>query len=223
MPLKLYATHDEVPEANRANAIELKDGRWAVDEIDPNAVSPAAQEALEKERKAARDAEKARKDLEKQLADLKRAQDAAAHGITEEQLQQLRKEDAERRKPLEDEAAALRAENRRLKLTDRVKAAALAAGILNDRIDDAMLALDRRTDLVEGGDSIVVKDASGKVTSEPLADFLKTTFRKEKPWLYSGTGTSGDAGPGPAPQPGAQPQPADARQQQHRALVSSAL
>jgi hypothetical protein len=85
MPLKLYDTQDAVPEAQRANAIETKDGKFAVVEEDPQ-LADAGKRALDAERKRARDAEEARKAAEKERDDLKRARDAAAKGISEEEL-----------------------------------------------------------------------------------------------------------------------------------------
>jgi hypothetical protein len=71
MPLKLYDTQDAVPEAQRANAIETKDGKFAVVEEDPQ-LADAGKRALDAERKRARDAEEARKAAEKERDDLKR-------------------------------------------------------------------------------------------------------------------------------------------------------
>jgi hypothetical protein len=46
--------------------------------------------------------------------------------------------------------------------------------------------------LAEGSDTnIVVKDKDGKATTEKIEDFLSKTFKKEKPWLYAGSGARG--------------------------------
>jgi hypothetical protein len=41
-----------------------------------------------------------------------------------------------------------------------------------------------------------VLDKDSKLTTEPIDDFLKTTFKKEKPWLYKGSGASGSGATG---------------------------
>lgn len=194
MPIKLYDTKDAVPEAQREAALETKDGKFAVEEVDP-ALGEAGRKALEKERERANDEEKKRKALEKERDELKRAADARAGNISDEQLEKLRQEDADKRKaeiePIVADRDRLTAENRKLKLTDRVRVLALGSGVMPDRIEDAMLALDKRTDLTESGDGIVVKDKDGKVTTEKIDDFLKKTFKAEKPWLYAGSGGAG--------------------------------
>jgi hypothetical protein len=195
MPLKLYDTQDAVPEAQRANAIETKDGKFAIVEEDPQ-LADAGKRALDAERKRAKDAEDARKATEKELNDLKRKQDAADKGITEEQLAALRAEDEKKRKPIEDENASLKSKLRKMTLTDRIQALALKYGVMPDRIEDAMLALEKRTDLTDDGESIVVKDKAGTITSEKIEDFLAKTFKTEKPWLYSGSGASGSGAEG---------------------------
>jgi hypothetical protein len=200
MPLKTYASQAEVPEAQRAAAVEAKDGKWIVAEDD---VGDAGKKALDAERDArrkaddkARAADDAKKALEQQLADLRLKADAAAKGITEAELQKIRDTEAAKIKPIEEALAKAKAENRKLKLTDRVKALALANGVMPDRIDKAMKDLDGRVDLTEDGESIVVKDATGKVTATTIEDFLKTEYRKEAKFFYKGTGSTGSGSEG---------------------------
>lgn len=204
MPLKLYDTREAVPETSRATALETKDGKFAIVEED-EALRDSGRAALQAERERADAAEKARKIAEKKAADLEREKDARAKGISDEELQKIRDAEAAARKPIEEERDRLANENRKLKLTDRVQALALKYGVMADRIEDAMLNLDRRTDLTDTG-GIVVKDKTGALTTETIDDFLKTTFKKERPWLYAGSGASGSgaegsnsAGPPPAP------------------------
>lgn len=186
MPLPIFEKQDDIPEAFKSE-YEEREGKWHPRVPDVTKL----ESALEKERTDRADEEKKRKAAEKERDELKRKQSAQQAGITDEQLQQLRAEDAEKRKPLEDENAELKAENRKLKLTDRVRTQALESGIMSDRIEDAMLVLERRTDLTSDSDSIVVLDKDGKPTSEKLEDFLTVTFKKEKPWLYTGSQSSG--------------------------------
>jgi hypothetical protein len=189
MPLKIYDTKEAVPEAQRAAALETKDGKFAVVE-ETDELGEKGKAALQAERDRADAAEKARKLAEKKADDLEREREARAKGISEEDLQRIRDDEAKARKPIEDENAALKAENRKLKLTDRVKALYLKHGGMPDRVEDAMLVLERRTDLGDK-DGIVVLGEDGKPTAESIDEFLSKTFKAAKPWLYEGTGASG--------------------------------
>ena len=185
MAFPTYKKQEEIPEAFRSE-YEERDGEWH-----PKVPDVAKlQKALDSERDRAANEEKARKAAESERDALKRTADAKEKGISEEELQKIRDAEAAARKPIEEERDRLAAENRKLKLTDRVQALALKSGVMPDRIEDAMLALDRRADLTDK-DGIVVKDKDGKVTTETIDDFLKTTFKKEKPWLYAGSGAAG--------------------------------
>jgi len=193
MPLPVFDKQDDIPQAFRSE-YEEKEGKWHP-KPPPAPDVTKLQGALEKERTRAESEEAARKKAEKERDDLKRAKDATDRGISEEALQKIRDDEAKARKPIEDENAALKTENDKLKRTDRVRAEALKNGVMPDRIEDAMLLLDLRTELTKEG-SIAVKDKSGSVTAEKLEDFLAKTFKTEKPWLYAGTGSSGSGAEG---------------------------
>jgi hypothetical protein len=185
MPFPTYAKQDEIPEAFRSE-YEEREGAWHPKVPDVTKLNSA----LQSERVRAAEQERLRRAAEKELDDLKRAEKAKAAGISDEEMQKLRDDEAKARKPLEDELSTVKAENRKLKLTDRVKALALAAGVMPDRIKQAMKILDERTDLTDAS-GIVVKDEDGKITTETVEDFLGKTFKKESPWFYAGTGASG--------------------------------
>ena len=193
MPLKLYDSQDAVPDALRATAIETKDGKFAVVEEDAS-LGEKGERALEAAKTKAREEERARKAAEKQLEELKLKAEAAEKGISEAALEEIRQKANADKKPLEDELATVKAENRKLKLTDRVQALYLANGGMSDRVEDAMLVLDRRTELGDAG-GIVFKDKDGKAT----ADTAETFFPKlkiEKPWLFKGSGSRGSGARG---------------------------
>lgn len=212
MPLPTFKTADEVPEAFRGE-YEERDGEWR----------PKAEAALqgEAEKRAQllnekKEEERRRIAAEKALDDLKRSEDRKKKGISEEDLQRIRDEEAAARKPIEEERDRLAAENRKLKLTDKVQVLALKHGIMEDRIEDAMLVLDRRADLGDEG-GVVFKDKEGKVTADsPEAFFEK--FKAEKPWLFRGSGASGSGargsdGSGEDPSPSRKTEPAEHHQQ----------
>lgn len=221
MALKLYDDKTQIPQDQQATAVELKDGKWAVDE--PSAdLGDAGRQAIAAEREKAANEEKARKKAEKELADLKREAAARASGVTEEQLQKIRTDEAAARAPIEAELATTKAENRKLKLTDRVKALALKHGIMTDRIDDAMVLLDSRTDLGDAG-GIIVKGKDGVATAETVDDFLSKTFKTEKPWLYVGPGGSGAGGGGSNGTDAPTAEKTQARTAELRSVIAGAL
>jgi flagellar biosynthesis GTPase FlhF len=191
MPLKVYDAEDAIPQDEREDYAE-DGGKWRHKvEIEAAAEKRKRAQLLTEKREA----ERLRKEAEDKLADAERVAEAARKGISETELQKMRDEEAKARKPIEDERDALKAENRKLKLTDRVKALALTAGIMPDRIGQAMKILDGRTDLGDK-DGIVVKDEDGNVTTETIEDFLGKTFKKESPWFYAGSGASGSGASG---------------------------
>ncbi len=195
MPLKTYDTKDAVPEALRASAVELKDGKFAVSEDDP-ALGEKGKKALDDERTARKTAEDKLKAAEKERDDLKLKAEAASKGITEAELQKIRDTEAAARKPLEDENARLKAENRKLARDDRLRALGVKAGWMNDRVDKAMKDLVDRVDLTEDGKGFVVKDAKGSVTTESIEDFLGKTYKAEASFYYAGSGGAGGGSEG---------------------------
>lgn len=222
MPLPVFDTQDAVPEAFREE-YEERAGKWHPKVPDVTKLTSA----LNGERERATEQERLRKAAEKERDDLKRAEKAKAAGISDEELQKLRDDEAKARKPLEDKIAAQDKRIRQLTLTDRVKALALTAGVMPDRIKQAMKILDERTDLTDA-DGIVVKDEDGKVTTETIEDFLAKTFKKESPWFYAGAGASGSGASGSGGSGGGngteRPAPlTDADKQRHADRVAGSL
>lgn len=195
MTLKLFKTRDEVPEAQRAGAIELKDGQFAIEEAPDPALGDAGARAIAAERTAREKAERERTEAQQELDRIRRENEARDKGVTEAQLQEIRDAEALARKPIVDENAVLKAENKKLKYTDRLKQMALGAGIMTDRIDDAMLVLEQRTQPGDAG-GIVVLGKDGKATAETIENFLKVTFKTEKKFFYKGSGASGSGAEG---------------------------
>lgn len=186
MPFPTYKKLEDIPEAFRGE-YEEREGEFHAKADGELATEKRKRAALLDEKKAE---EKKRQDAEKERDDLKRTADAKAKGISEEELQKIRDAEALARKPLEAELEQAKAENRKLKLTDRVQALALKYGVMQDRLKQAMKILDPRTDLSDAG-GIVVLDEEGKVTTETIDNFLEKTFKKESPWFYKGTGAKG--------------------------------
>lgn len=190
MPMKLYDTREAVPDAQRAAAIETKEGKFAVAEED-EALGEKGKEAVRKEREA-RKAEKERADaLERERDELKRAAEAAEKGVTREALDKINAEAEKKFKPVVDENAQLKAQLRKVMLTDRLEARLLKAGAKPDRVKKALKDLEGRVELTDDGEDFVVKDENGNVTSETLDAFLTTTYKKEAPFFYAGVNSSG--------------------------------
>lgn len=224
MPIKLYDSLDEIPETLREAAVETKDGKFAAEERDEINVVKGT---LDKERKRASDAEKALRDAEAERDRLRTEREARSRGATEEEIERRRKEIDDAVKPHRERADSAEAKLRKVLHVDRVRAMALTAGILPDRIEDAMLILERRTDLTDDEKGLVVKDKDGNVSATRVEDFLEREFKAEKPWLYAATGTTGSGARQstgtPATRSDQAARAAEQRAAQQRAEVSSAF
>lgn len=191
MPLPIFKTAEEVPEAFRGE-YEERDGEWKPKPDDTIKTERQKRARLLDEKK---EEERRRIEAEKERDDLKREIESKKSGVSDDVIERLRKEDEDKRKPILTENETLKAENRKLKRDDKLNALALKHGIMGDRLEDAMLALERRVDLSDGG-NLIIRDREGQVTTEAVDDFLSKTFRTEKPWLYGGTGSSGSGAGG---------------------------
>jgi hypothetical protein len=115
MPLKTFATKAEIPAEQQANALELKDGKFAI--VEPDDTS-GLQSALDAERTKREAAEKLVKKTADDMKKLEADRKAASHGLTAEQLQQIR---AEASKELEEKLAAKEAELQSERTASRTK------------------------------------------------------------------------------------------------------
>lgn len=224
MAIKIYETLEDVPDALREAAVETKEGKFAAEERDEIGV---LRTTLEKERTRANELEKAQRARDLELTQLKAEKEARARGATEEEITKRRDEIDAATKPYKDQIAEKDKKLRKVLHIDRVRTLASAAGILSDRLDDAMLILEKRTDLTDDEEGLVVKDKKGNVLAIRVEEFLERDFKAEKPWLYAGTGTNGS---GARPSSGTPPSSADrvARTQEQlnaekRGIVSGAF
>jgi len=201
MALKTFDKKEDVPEAQRAAAIETKDGKWVAEDVE---LGDAGKRALDAERlraKKAEDEKKAADDraaaAERERDELKRQKNAEEKGVSKEALDKLREEDAKARKPLEDENAKLKADLRKVKVRDRARAMAVKAGMIEERLDDDVMdAIEKRLDLASDGETLVVKDKSGAVTTTTPEKFFTEVYKAEKKYLYKGTGANGSGADG---------------------------
>lgn len=219
MALPVFDTEEQIPEPFRPEYVKGEDGKWRSKVDEELEVEKRKRAELLNEKK---DEERKRKDAEQKLADAQRIAEAKAKGVSEEELERIRTDLAAKYAPVETEVATLRAENRKLKLTDRVKALALAHGVMADRIDDAMLVIEPRTDLGDAN-GIVWKNEKGEVTAWTPEQFF-ADLKKAKPWLFAfegkpGGGSQGSAGRGSDAAPDADQQ----RRARHRSSVAASF
>ncbi len=188
--LPTFANESDIPEAFRPG-YELSGTEWRPKLIAELELERGKRTTLLDEKK---EEERKRREAEGKFAELTRTVEAKEKGISEEELTRIRDAEAATRKPIEDERDRLQKENRKLKLTDRLRALALSAGVMVDRIDDAMVLIDARAELGDA-DGIVFKDATLKVSAMDSTAFF-AALKIEKPWLFefSGTGGSGSGG-----------------------------
>lgn len=92
--------------------------------------------------------------------------------------------------PIEQDLEQTRQELRRLKVDEKVRVAALAAGVRKEAVDDAMAVTRGLFDLSADG-KIIVLDEDGEPSVVPMDRFWSEKFRDAKPWFYESTAGSG--------------------------------
>jgi hypothetical protein len=194
MPRPVYKTKAEIP-VGFEDEYEEKEGQWHPKPIAPASDTSKLQAALDAEREKFKAERKVREAAEKEAAELKLSTDALKKGVTEEELRRIREEAEKAAAPDKAKIAALEAENRKLKHTDRLRTLALKAGVMEDRIDAAMLVLEARTEL-DGDGGIVVKDKAGQKTAVEIGAFLDKEFKGEAAYFYKGTNSAGSGSTG---------------------------
>lgn len=199
MPLPIFDTLEAIPESFRAEYEEREDAATpGVKKFHPKVPDVTKlTSALESERMKARTEETARKAAEKERDELKRTQKAKDDGISDEALQKIRADEETARRPFVEEAERLKTENRKLKLDDRALKLFLDKGGRTESSARAMrdLQAQGRLDLSDSG-NIVVKDASGTVTTETPEHFFEVTYKAEALEFYKPSGASGGGGTG---------------------------
>lgn len=115
--------------------------------------------------------------------------------LIEKRLKQVRDEELG---PVAKERDTLRAENRDLKLTDKIRAAFLEAGGRKEDVDLAVLDTTKRFDLNDKG-KIVVLDDEGDPTGETPKEWFEKRYKTSRPNLFNGSGASGGGASGGGP------------------------
>lgn len=164
--------------------------------------------ALEKEKKERRElktkleAEAARfKDIdpERARAALAKVQEIdEKHLIDQGEFDRLLKKRSDEFEAKEAEKDRLIAENQKrldtFELINPVRDALLKAGVMPDRIEDAVVAASRFVKL-DDKRKVVVLDNDSDPSGKTLDEFASTEFKESKPWLYAATGAGGSGAP----------------------------
>lgn len=186
MPLTIVETLDEVPEPARQQAIELKDGRFAlVEDVDVSPLKAKADELL-KETKAERAKRKA---LEDKLAQVEAEKQAVAAGLTSEKLAEIIAQAENKYKPVVEELNTLKATLRAERLDGRVKTLLGQARAAD--IEAAWKVVGDHFDLTDDGALMVKTDPTAKAE-----EYIQRTLATKYPFLFQGTQAAGGGAAG---------------------------
>jgi hypothetical protein len=185
VPVETFDTQDAVPEDLRDSAIETKDGKFLVLREDDTS---GLKSALEKERQARKEADRIAKDTAKRLHDLELEAKAKEGGLTSEKLAEIRKQVAAEFEPWKTKAEQVTAENRALRLNDRVKTMLDKVGFID--VEAGWKLAGDEFDLTDDGQPIV-KAEPGKSLEKHVADIAA-----RYPGLVRGSQASGSGAAG---------------------------
>lgn len=197
MPWPTFTSKEEIPTPFRAE-YEEKDGAWHAKLPDTGTLDAT----LAKVRAEKKDAEKAGREASERAADLQRQLDAkAAAGVdTDKKVSDmLAKWELDKNaavKAVTDQLTASNAKLREITLYDKAKAEFIKAGGRPEKAEAALTLKKDALDLAE--DRMVVKNATGEVTTESITDFWGKSFRAEMPEFFVGTKASGGSASGGA-------------------------
>lgn len=195
-----YQSQDEIPDEFR-DAYEEKGGEWRVKDSALGGSGGERLSELEKsverlesslnsERDLRKEAEKEAREAQRELDDLKQKGKAEEHGMTEEELEQLRADVRETvKKEYEDKYGDyddVKSQNRKLLLEDRVKALALEHGVRGEKVDKWWKLHGDRFDLTEDQKPMI----KGRPGLE-IKSFISDDLKEEVPEWYEGTKMDG--------------------------------
>lgn len=131
-----------------------------------------------------------------QIAEIKRK--AEEHGgekdpdkLVEKRVKAVRDEF----EPVVTERDTLKAENRRLKLTDKVRADFIAAGGFEEDADDVVRLTEATFDLDDKGRPVVLDD-EGDPTGQSPKEWFEKVYKKKKPKVFKGSVVPGSGARG---------------------------
>jgi hypothetical protein len=191
MPLKKFPKKDEIPADQQADAIELKDGSFAIVEPDDTSAMKSALETEKSKREAAELlVKKTAADLKKLEAEKK----AESHGLTAEQLEKIRMEaTADLTKQLADkekELADVKTASRTKDIGAAFRTLAGEQKFLGTKLDDLFRLHGDEFDLTDDGKGLVVK---GKVGVDPKKH-MESLAKLRPEWVEGTKAGGGGAG-----------------------------
>lgn len=205
---------DDVEENVRDLYVEGDDGKFHLDlegQLYSDDDIANLKSALDKERKARREADKKVKavaassltDEERDEFDrLRREKDEAetkrmeSKGEYDKVLKKLRDEHAAEmekvKTTLEKDLAEEKDRTKRLFVRDKLRSAAVEAGVLKESVEDVLTLTSDRFDLRD--DEIVVLDEAGELSPDNVNDFFAKTFKESRPIYYQPSSDTGGTG-----------------------------
>ena len=198
---------EAVPEGYRGAYVE-RDGAYELDlekleaiEFDDKAELEGALKREREERKQAKadlekykgiDPEKAR-EAQRRLDELDE-KNLIEKGEVEELKKRWQAEWDQEKEELKQQLSERDGQLTKFKLTDKVRAAALAAGVIPDDVDDVLLLTQNRFRLGDK-DEILVLDKDGVESRSDLTKFFGEEFKAQKPKFYGASGAGGSGAP----------------------------
>lgn len=199
MPLKTFATKDEISEDARAGAVETKDGKWVVaeDEDVSDLQTAAATERTKREaaEKLVKKLTGENTSLQAKVKTLESSEPEAQKQALKERYEAGRKDALEEVAPKLSELETLSTQNRSLTFGASLKKLLGDAKFLPDYIEDVVKLHGDEFDFEDG--KVVVKGKPGQDPKKLVAEIAK----KRGDWVQGTKATGGGAGGTTAPPP----------------------
>ncbi|MCO4101046.1 MAG: hypothetical protein HEQ38_16965 [Gemmatimonas sp.] len=200
MSLKMFESRDAVPESLRESAIETKDGKWAVADVEG---LKSSQTRLLDEKKKLQDEYEGMKrslgglspeQIAKYREDMQRLEDEAARkaGDFDKLLEKARNEVRSEYEPKVAEMSQYKTMYVDNRVEIAIRDAAIKAGVPQEDLPYVVdLHKGRRVRYDEKSGKPVVYDKDGDPTGLTLEKFYADVFKAEAPKFYGPTGGSG--------------------------------
>jgi hypothetical protein len=194
---------DGVPEGARDQYVE-RDGKYHLEldgDVHTDDDIAGLKSALSKERDARKTLEKkmktstltaeekeelARLKKEKEDAETKRLESKGEYDKLIKKMEEKHKKELE---ALNGNLSEEKSRTTRLVVKDKIRAAAIASGVLKENIEDVITLTSNRFRL--DGDDIVVLDDEGELSADSVKGFFEKTFKESRPIYYEPSGGPG--------------------------------
>jgi len=191
---------DGIEEPVRKFYAKGEDGKFVLDvDVESHPTTAGLRTTKDKERADRKKAETALKAYQdsglspEQITELvKKGKPKGEHDATpdvDKLIEKRVKEAVDALQPDLKERDELKSENRKLKLTDKVRAAFIAAGGIEEDAEDVLRITEAQFDLKDG--KVVVIDEDGDPTSMDPKKWFETVYKVKKPKYFKGKDASG--------------------------------